>query len=142
LNNLGKIDWDIVVGDGSKIKANAAKWRNVGKDELTDKKLERYRRMSKKILERDADAEELFRKGEIEENKYRDEKKKISRQKKLYDNMVREIEEYQKKIEEGELNGAERYNLTDPESKVMLGSDHNTYIQGYNAKFTISNNDI
>lgn len=142
LNNLGKIDWDIVVGDGSKIKANAAKWRNVGKGELTDKKLERYRRMSEQIIGRDAETEESFRKGEMEEYKYQDEKRKTSRQKKLYENMVKEIVKYQKGVAAGEIDKDERYNLTDPESRVMLGSNHYSYIQGYNAKFTISNNDI
>ncbi|MCP4552853.1 MAG: hypothetical protein GY834_12615 [Bacteroidetes bacterium] len=141
LNNLGEVDWDIVVGDGTKIKANAGKGRNVG-GEITEKKLNIYRKMSKKIIERDLEVEENHNKGILNDKKYHDEKKRISRQKKLYDRMVDKIEDYQEHVDNNEIDGKVQHNLTDPDSKVMPGSDKRTFIQGYNAKFAICNNDI
>lgn len=141
LNNLGEIDWDIVVGDGTKIKANAGKWRNVG-GEITDKKLEIYRKMSRNIVRRDLETENEHNNGTICNKKYQDEKRRISRQMKVYECMVKKIEDYKKRVKDGELDRKEKYNLIDPDSKVLRGENRKTFIQGYNARFTISNNDI
>jgi transposase len=141
LNNIEEIDWELVVGDGTKIKASAAKWRNVG-GEFTEKKLGIYRKMAQNIITRDLELEEKHLLGEISDKAYKAEKPRISRQKKLYDAMVGRIEEYQNCVNEGKLNGKERYNLIDPESKVMTGSDPRIFIQGYDYKMMISNNDI
>ena len=141
LNNLNEIDWDIIVEVGTRIKANASKSMNVG-GEITDKKLEIYRNMSRKIVERDLENDQKYDDGAIDEKKYHNEKKRISRQKKLYEHMIEKIEEYKQSVKAGDLDGDEKYNLTDPESKVRRGENRRTFIQGYNALFALSNNDI
>lgn len=148
LNNLGEIDWDLVVGDGTKIKANASKSKTMNKEKAA-KILRTYRKMAEKIIKRDMENDERNARGEMEPEKYLAEKKRIERQKKLYENTIEAVETYKKLIESGELKdgdktltGNEHYNLSDPDSSLTLGADKSGYIQGYNMKMMVSNNDI
>ena len=148
LNSIGEIDWEVVVGDGTKIKANASKSKTMTK-ERADKVMSAYRKMAAKVVKRSLDTDEKLNRGELEGEKYKDEKKRIERQEKLYNRVMEQVEVYQKMLEEERLKegdkvitGKDHYNLTDPDSSLTLGPDKSGYIQGYNIKMMISNNDI
>jgi transposase len=141
LNEIGAIDWDIVVGDGTKIKASASKQKNLGKKK-TLKMLETYKKMAEKIIQRDLELEEAFKDGKLIEERYEADKKRVSRLKKSYESILQKIDKYQKEIKDGKISEDEIINLTDPESKLMPGSTKNIFIQGYNSAMMISNNDI
>ncbi len=148
LNNIGEIDWDVVVGDGTKIKANASKSKTMT-GERADKVMRTYRKMATKVVKRSLETDEKLNRGELEEEKYMAEKKCIERQEKLYNRVMEQVEVYQKMLEEERLKegdktitGKDHYNLTDPDSSLTLGPDKSGYIQGYNIRMMISNNDI
>ena len=148
LNNIGEIDWDLVVGDGTKIKAYASKSRTMNR-EKAEKIMKTYRKMAEKVIQRDIETDEKLNQGELEVEKYKREKKRIERQKKIYNRTIEQIETYQKMIEDGTLKdgektvtGEEHYNLTDPNSSLTPGSDKSGFIQGYNIRMMVSNNDI
>ena len=148
LNNLGEIDWDLVVGDGTKIKANASKSKTMTR-ERAEKVMRTYRKMAAKIIQRDLETDGKLNIGELDGEKYKAEKKRIERQKKLYNRVIDQVETYQQMLEEETLKegdktitGEDHYNLTDPDSSLTLGPDKSGYIQGYNMRMMVSNNDI
>ncbi len=141
LNEMGSIDWDMVVGDGTKIKAYASKNKNVGKKH-TRKLMDTYQKMAEKIVKQDLELEESYREGKLEQPYYEAEKKRVSRRKKIYDSVLNQIDEYKKQVERGEKTDEEFTNLTDPESKLMSGNPHSVFIQGYNSAMMVSNNDV
>jgi transposase len=141
MNELEMIDWSLVVGDGTKIKAYASRGQNIGKG-FTHKILKTYHKMADKIVERDIEIEKKFEEGEIDIKEHDAEKKRISRQKRKYEKTISKInacladEEMSKRLE------TERINLTDPDSSLTLASSRTGYIQGYNAVLMVSNNDV
>jgi hypothetical protein len=141
LNEMGAIDWRIVTGDGTKIKAYASKNRNIGKGR-TDKLVKTYKKMAENIVKRDLELEQRESNGEIEEDEYHEEKKRITRQKKVYESVLNQVEDFRKNEKNREVLEKENYNLTDPDSKMMIGSSRDHYIQGYNTILMVSNNDI
>ncbi len=148
LNNIGEIDWDIVVGDGTKIKANASKSKTMNR-EKAEKTLKTYRKMASKIIQRGLDTDEKLNRGELEPEKYEAEKKRIERQKKIYNSVIKQVETYKGMLENETLKdgdttimGEDHYNLTVPDSSLTQGSDKSGFIQGYNIRMMISNNDI
>jgi len=141
MNEIGMIDWRMIVGDGTKIKAYASKDQNIGKG-FVDKLLVTYHRMADKIVERDIELEQNFEKGIIDSKELEEEKKRIARQKRKYD---RKIEKANKLLEDEEMKKRlekERINMTDPDSTITPASSKIGYIQGYNALLTVSNNDV
>jgi len=141
MNEMGAIDWDIVAGDGTKIKAYASKDLNVGK-KRTELVLKSYRKLAEKIIRRDLELEEDHTTGAIDEKKYREEKGRISRQQKVYENVLGKIKEYQRNVESQKLNAEENHNLTDSDSKLMHSGSRDHFIQGYNMVLMVSNNDV
>mgnify|MGYP001768354840 CR=1 FL=1 len=143
LNSMGAIDWDMVVGDGTKLKAYASKNMNIGKDK-TETMLKTYKKMAGKIVERDLELEKEFEQGHITEKKYEKEKSRVERQKRKYESTLAKINEYTKNDKEEFKKKLESQyvNLTDPDSKVMTGSNKRHFIQGYNALMMVSNNDV
>ena len=143
LNEMGAIDWDIVGGDGTKIKAYASKGRTIGK-EKTQKLLKSYRAMAQKVVQRDLDIESRRESGEIDEKMYHAEKARTVRLKRTYDSVLSKIDECTKsENEELRQRLKTKYvNLTDPDSNVMPGSCRRHFIQGYNAAMMVSNNDV
>ena len=141
LNEMGKVDWSVVVSDGTKIKAYASKGKNIGKDK-TEKMLKNYRKMADKIFERDQELENSHREGQMDDQKYDEEKARIARQERIYQNTLKNIEDCvsDEKMKDRLENG--QVNLTDPDSAIMPGSDKKTFIQGYNVLLTVSNNDV
>ncbi len=143
LNEMGAIDWDLVVGDGTKIKAYASKGRTIGK-EKTQKLLRTYKSMAEKVMKRDSDLEQSRENREIPIDKYHMEKQRTTRLKKTYDSVISKIEsitqsddtEIKKSLE------TKYVNLTDPDSNIMPGSCRRHFIQGYNATMMVSNNDV
>lgn len=143
LNSMGAIDWGMVVGDGTKLKAYASKNMNIGKDK-TETMLKTYKKMAYKIVERDLELEKEFEQGNITEKKYEEEKSRVERQKRKYESTLAKINEYTKNDKEEFKKKLETQyvNLTDPDSKVMPGSNKRHFIQGYNALMMVSNNDV
>lgn len=141
LNEMGQIDWDKVVIDGTKIKACASKSMNVGK-ERTQKVLKTYQKMAEKIIQRDLAFEKENKSGMIDEQKYHAEKSRINRQKKKYESIIRQINEYCQDEAKQKTADKEQYNLTDPESKLMMAGSRDHFIQAYNAILMVSDNDI
>jgi transposase len=141
MNELGAIDWEVVVGDGTKIKAYANKGLNVGRKK-TDLLLRTYRKMAEKIIQRDLELEANLKDGKIAGKEYVTEKKRISRQQRVYESVLGKINEYQRNVEDLKVNAEEHYNLTDPDSKLIPSGGHDHFIQGYNMVLMVSNNDV
>lgn len=141
LNEMGAIDWSIITGDGTKIKAYANKGKNIGKDK-TERIVKTYKKLAEKIVKRDLELEESKEDKSVGEKEYQAEKERIDRQKKVYANTLQKIEEFQKSEDNRKKMETEYCNLTDPDSKLMLGCSHDHYIQGYNTILMSSNNDI
>lgn len=141
LNEMGAIDWRIIAGDGTKIKAYASKGKNIGK-ERTEKLLNSYRKMASDIIKRDLELERAEKSNGIDEKEYTAEKERIARQKRTYESVLNKIEEFRKDEDKKEILRKDYCNLTDPESKLMVSSGRDHYIQGYNTLLMVSNNDI
>jgi transposase len=143
LNEMNAIDWDIVVGDGTKIKAFASKSRTIGK-EKTQKIIKSYRLMAQKVMLRDIDLEKSRENGEINGKRYQEEKQRTTRLKRTYENILSSIKKYTESedSETKKLLETKHINLTDPDSNVMTGSSRRHFIQGYNATMMVSNNDV
>ncbi len=139
LNELGLIDWDFFMIDGTKVSSNADK-------ELTSdakgfsQKLRRYRRLSEKIIERSKRIDGKEQGGEITNQAASIERKRIERQKKKYESIISKIEQYEEDVSKDLVNGDEKINLTDKESRLLKDKDR--YIQGYNVQAVYSSNDI
>lgn len=141
MNEMGAIDWKIIVSDGTKIKAYASKDQNIGKG-FTEKLLERYHKLAAKIVQRDIELDAKKDEGGIDERDHGAEKKRIERQKRVYDNVIRNINRHLADEEKKKRQETERVNMTDPESALMPDSSKKGFIQGYNALLSISNNDV
>jgi hypothetical protein len=98
--------------------------------------------MAVKIVERDMELDIALENKEINGQKHAEEKTRIKRQKRLYDSVVRQIEDYLSDDEIKKRLETERINMTDPDSAIMTNSSKNGYIQGYNALIMVSNNDV
>ncbi len=143
LNSMGAIDWDLIMGDGTKLKAYASRDMNIGKDK-TKVILKTYKKMAHKIVERDLELEKEYEHGNIPDKKYNEEKSRIERQKRKYESTISKIEAFVHSDEE-ELKKklkTQYVNITDPDSKIMTGSSRRHFIQGYNALMMLSNNDV
>ncbi len=134
-NCNGAIDWSLVITDGVRISSNASKELTVSKENV-DKKLEQYRKLATKIVERSQRLEE----SEKDDGEKELERKRINRQRKKYENNVKDLEEYKQRVEKGEIDGEKKINLTDEESALLRTKDG--FIQGYNVQVSMSNNDI
>lgn len=139
LNEMGLIDWDLIMIDGTKINSNASK-------EMTSdykgfkKKLIRYKKLSEKIVERARRVDELEDNGTLSAESARKERERIKRQKQHYERIIDKIEEYEREVEEGDIGSKEKINLTDRDSKLLKTNDG--YKQGYNVQAAWSGNDI
>lgn len=139
LQELRLIDWDILMIDGTKVGSNADK-------ELTSdakgfsKKMDHYRELSEKIVERSMRVDEGEQTGQISSETAEQERRRIERQKKKYESVIRKIEEYENEIHEGGLDGQDKVNLTDRDSRLL--KDKDAYIQGYNVQVAYSGNDV
>lgn len=139
LDELGLVDWELLMIDGSKFSGNANK-------ELTadvagfSRKLERYRELSAKIVERMIRLASLEKGGELSDEFIESERKRIERQKRHYESVIKKIEAYEHEVAEGRIDAKEKVNLTDRESRLM--KDKNNYVQGYNIQAVYSGNDV
>ena len=133
-NDMGLIDWSLIVTDGVRIPGNASKTLTGNKKQLK-KKLEQYERLSQKLVER---SERLENSNNIKDKEK--ERERINRQKKIYDNRIKRIKEYLKEVDEGKIDEKEKINLTDRDS-VLLRTEKG-FVQGYNVHTSFSNNDI
>nr|HPJ40552.1 transposase [Spirochaetota bacterium] len=139
LDGLGVIDWSMLMIDGTKVSSNADK-------ELTSdakgfsKKMERYRQLSEKIVERCKRIDVAEQSGEMSSDIAEEERKRIERQKRKYESVMRKIEEYEQEVADGTRDEKEKVNLTDNESRLV--KNNGTYIQGYNVQAVYCGNDV
>ena len=141
LHEMKLIDWERVVGDGTSVASQACKELSVKKVTFR-KKMRTIKRLSKKIVERSIDNEKSYKAREIDKTTYQDESLRIERQKIKYKNILDKLEAYEEELDAGAIDGTKSYNLTDPESSVLIKNRGRSAVQGYNAKMMISNNDI
>jgi transposase len=144
--------------DGTKIKANASKDRNVC-----------YERAGELAAQLRIDIDELMKKAEAADNNEVDEQKlpdEIARREKLHQNMKdakatlearaklryeQELKEYEQKLHARELRSADKKcgipkkpefsvpaksqtNLTDADTRIMRKNERSEYVQAYNAQ--------
>ena len=139
LQELGLIDWNLLMIDGTKVCSMADK-------ELTSdakgfsEKLTRYRKLAKKLVERSKRLDMEEEAGMITGKAALLERNRIERQKKKYESIIHKIEEYEEQVSLDEIDGDEKINLTDRESRLLRDKDG--YIQGYNVQAVYSANDI
>jgi transposase len=141
LNEMGGIDFERIIGDGTLIDGQA--WKELTVEAKTiDEKIKRYSELSKKIVERDIENEKSFNDGAKNKEQYSDEKNRIDRQKRKYGNIVNKLKEYEDALKSKKIDPNTKYNLTDPDSSLLVKSRGKQVKQGYNAKMMISNNDV
>ncbi len=139
MNEMGMIDWSKIITDGTKVSSNAFKGLTSNASGF-EVKIKRYRELSKKLMDRIRIINELESKEVISTEELEKEKNDIERQRKVYDSVIRKIEEYEKEVKEGKLAPEEKINLTDRESKLLKEDDG--FTQGYNVQASFSNNDV
>ena len=113
MDDMGLVDWSKIVIDGTKISSSADK-------ELTSnlkgfkKKMERYQKLSEKLLERTKYIDKLESEGKIDKKAVEEEKDKINKQKKRYENVISKIREYERSVKKKEISPKDSINLTLP----------------------------
>jgi transposase len=141
LNEMGGVDFERIIGDGTVIAGHAWKEMTVSGKNI-HKKIKQFTKLSKRIVERDIENIEKHQKGEVNSKSYEEESLRIDRQKKKYSAIIRKMEEYEQKLEKGEIDPKKKHNLTDPDSSLLVKEKGRSVHQGYNAKMMISNNDV
>ena len=142
---VGALKLGRVVLDGSKVKANASKHKamSYGRMEETEKRLRKEVRELLKQAEA-VDEEEDKRYGrerqgeELPEELQRRETRiaRIREAKKALEERAREKAESEKKDDqEAKPEPKAQYNFTDPESRILKGSD--AFVQGYNTQVAV-----
>ncbi len=139
MNEMGLIDWTRIMLDGTRIESNASKVMT-GDLKGFKEKLERYRRMSERLIERVRYLDKKEEDGEIDAKEREREDKIIKRQEKVYSSIIEKIEKYEEEVEENVIDPKEKVNLTDRESSLL--KDKGKYIQGYNVQAGYSANDV
>jgi transposase len=142
---VGALKLGRVVLDGSKVKANASKHKamSYGRMEETEKRLRKEVRELLKQAEA-VDKEEDQRYGrerqgeELPEELQRRETRiaRIREAKKALEERAREKAESEGKVDqEAKPRAKDQYNFTDPESRILKGSDG--FVQGYNTQVAV-----
>jgi len=142
---VGALKLGRVALDGSKVKANASKHKamSYGRMEETEKRLRKEVRELLKQAEA-VDEEEDKRYGqerqgeELPEELQRRETRiaRIREAKKVLEERAREKAESEKKDDqEAKPESKAQYNFTDPESRILKGSD--AFVQGYNTQVAV-----
>jgi transposase len=142
---VGALKLGRVALDGSKVKANASKHKamSYGRIEETEKRLRKEVRELLKQAEA-VDEEEDKRYGrerqgeELPEELQRRETRiaRIREAKKALEERAREKAESEKKDDqEAKPESKAQYNFTDPESRILKGSD--AFVQGYNTQVAV-----
>ena len=142
---VGALKLGRVALDGSKVKANASKHKamSYGRMEETEKRLRKEVRELLKQAEA-VDKEEDQRYGrerqgeELPEELQRRETRiaRIREAKKALEERAREKAESEKKDDqEAKPESKAQYNFTDPESRILKGSD--AFVQGYNTQVAV-----
>ena len=142
---VGALKLGRVALDGSKVKANASKHKamSYGRMEETEKRLRKEVRELLKQAEA-VDVEEDKRYGrerqgeELPEELQRRETRiaRIREAKKALEERAREKAESEKKDDqEAKPESKAQYNFTDPESRILKGSD--AFVQGYNTQVAV-----
>jgi transposase len=142
---VGALKLGRVALDGSKVKANASKHKamSYGRMEETEKRLRKEVRELLKQAEA-VDEEEDKRYGrerqgeELPEELQRRETRiaRIREAKKALEERAREKAESEKKDDqEAKPESKAQYNFTDPESRILKGSD--AFVQGYNTQVAV-----
>ena len=142
---VGALKLGRVVLDGSKVKANASKHKamSYGRMEETEKRLRKEVRELLKQAEA-VDKEEDQRYGrerqgeELPEELQRRETRiaRIREAKKALEERAREKAESEGKVDqEAKPRAKDQYNFTDPESRIVKGSDG--FVQGYNTQVAV-----
>src|SRR5262249_8029434 len=143
----GGIKLGRVVLDGTKVKANASKHKAMSYDRMKDK--ERQIRAEVKELLAQAEAADA-----AEDEQYGDQRgdelpeelqrrqtrlKKIREAKRALEERARQKAEAEGKsteeVKQAKPAAKDPYNFTDPESRIMMGSD--SFVQGYNAQAAV-----
>jgi transposase len=125
---LGMISFGHISIDGSKIKANASKYRTFKKEDILDYES----RLEEKIKEILSGAEQ----ADTEEDKqYGEDKRGDEIPEELSDNkkLIEKIKQAKKELEEEKLD---RINLTDKDSRLMRNTDGG-YNMGYNVQIAV-----
>ncbi len=141
MNEIEMIDWSIVAGDGTKIKAYASKGQNIGRG-FIQKLLEAYHETADKIVERDIELEKDFEEGKIDPKEHDAKKMRIIRQKRKIEKAISKMNKCIEDDETNKKSEKKRVNLTDPDSGLTVSGSKDGYIQGYNALLMLSNNDV
>ena len=142
---VGALKLGRVALDGSKVKANASKHKamSYGRMEETEKRLRKEVRELLKQAEA-VDKEEDQRYGrerqgeELPEELQRRETRiaRIREAKKALEERAREKAESEGKVDqEAKPRAKDQYNFTDPESRILKGSDG--FVQGYNTQVAV-----
>lgn len=142
---VGALKLGRVVLDGSKVKANASKHKamSYGRMEETEKQLRKEVRELLKRAEA-VDEEEDKRYGrerqgeELPEELQRRETRiaRIREAKKVLEERAREKAKSERKVDqEAKPESKDQYNFTDPESRILKGSDG--FVQGYNSQVAV-----
>jgi transposase len=142
---VGALKLGRVVLDGSKVKANASKHKamSYGRMEETEKRLRKdVRELLKQAEAVDKEEDQRYgreRQGEeLPEELQRRETRiaRIREAKKALEERAREKAESEGKVDqEAKPRAKDQYNFTDPESRILKGSDG--FVQGYNTQVAV-----
>ena len=139
MNEMGIVDWSKIIIDGTKISSDSCKEMTSNANGFK-KKLKRYEKLSKKLLERIQYINRQEEEGSLAADEIAKERDRIERQRKKYNNAINKIKEYEEEVKAEKVDPKEKINLTDRESKLL--NDKDAYIQGYNVQAAFSNNDV
>jgi hypothetical protein len=139
---VGALKLKRVALDGSKVKANASKHkaRSYGRMEETEKRLrEEVQELLKEAEAVDEEEDKRYdreRQGEELPEELQRRETRIQEAKKALEERAREKAESEGKDRKGaEPEPKAQYNFTDPESRIMKGSDG--FVQGYNTQVAV-----
>lgn len=125
---LGLYGKELIAIDGTKIEASASKRKHYSKNKISKMK----ELVQTKINEYMHDIEKNDLEDEIENSKF--EKQKIQQAIKLLETKLNEYTEFEKMLEENEIN---EINLTDPDAKTVKFGSHQGTDVGYNIQAAV-----
>jgi transposase len=144
--NAGAMKLGRVAIDGSKVKANASKHKAMSYGRMKDKELElreEIRRLLSEADRQDEAEDRRYGKDATGEELPEELRRRESRLKRIRQAKRALEEEARKKAqeagkEETKPEDKQQYNFTDPQSRIMKGSDG--FVQGYNCQIAVEEN--
>jgi hypothetical protein len=125
--------------DGTRVDSNASK-NFTGDKKYFEKELEKYEKLSSKLITRSQYISKLQENGEMSKDDVVKENKLIEKQQNKYEKVINKIKSYDDELGRGKISVNDKINLTDRESRLLV--KNSTAIQGYNVQAAFSANDI